>query len=193
MTLLSSAVLERGLVLGAAVLVYLLGVHAAPRVLRLRRSIPRLLFSKELLVAVLFTAGCILPAWSRLNASATPEPFASWFWIAAAYFAALAWLNCSLIARWEADGDNDARDGRATFARAKLRTKQFVALSVAFAGVLLAILAFSSSRRPAALLLAGAVSALLMALLDRMRPRMTPLTVRTTADLVLLAPLLLLG
>ena len=52
---------------------------------------------------------------------------------------------------------------------------------------------YASTRHPrsAALIFAGLVSALLLALLDRMRKRMTPLALRAAADLVLLTPLLL--
>jgi hypothetical protein len=41
------------------------------------------------------------------------------------------------------------------------------------------------------LLAAGALSALLLAMLDSLRTRMTPLALRTGADFVLLTPLLL--
>jgi hypothetical protein len=41
------------------------------------------------------------------------------------------------------------------------------------------------------LILAGAVSALLLALLDRLRTHLTPLAIRAAADLVLLTPALL--
>jgi hypothetical protein len=44
----------------------------------------------------------------------------------------------------------------------------------------------------AALIACGAASALLLGLLDRLRPHLTPLTLRALADLVLLAPLALL-
>jgi hypothetical protein len=47
--------------------------------------------------------------------------------------------------------------------------------------------------RAAALLGTAAASALLLALLDRLRPRLTPLTQRALADLVLLTPLALVA
>ncbi len=71
------------------------------------------------------------------------------------------------------------------------RTNLFAALLVAFAGMLLAAIAGAGHSHSAALLTAGAVSALLLALLDRMRTRMTPLALRAAADLVLLTPLVL--
>jgi hypothetical protein len=180
---------ERGLVLGAAALVYFSGVHAAPRLQReMRTSWP---VSKELLVAVLFTAGCILPAWTRMHASGAQEFSSLWFWIPAIYFAGLAWLNCSSIARWESSDDGFDLEGRARAAHAQRLTNRPAALMVAFAGLLLAAIAGAAYSRPAALLATGAASALLLALLDRMRTRLTPLALRAAADLVLLTPLLL--
>ena len=67
----------------------------------------------------------------------------------------------------------------------------WAALFLAFAGLLLALAARPTHTRFVALLLAGAASALLLALCDRLRPRITPLALRTAADLVLLTPLLL--
>lgn len=194
-TILASFVRERGLVLGAAALAYFSGVHAAPQRWRRRLSLPGPV-SKELLVAVLFTAGCILPAWSRFHASGAQESSRLWFWIPGVYFAVLAWLNCWCIARWESGGEGS--EGRLDQVTRRLwgtcfgrRTRIFAALLVAFAGLVLAVIAGGARLRSAELLTAGATSALLLALLDGMRTRMTPLALRATADLVLLAPLVL--
>ena len=185
---------ERGSVLAAAALVYFSGVHATPRPPRPGRGLP-LPLSKELLVAVLFTAGCILPAWSRLRTSTTLEFSPLWFWVSAVYFAALAWLNCRCIAGWESGGEasNNCFDheGPQFMERMGQRTNLFAAFLVAFTGVLLAAVASASHPRSAALLVAGASSALLLALLDRMREQIVPLALRATADLVLLMPILL--
>ncbi len=193
-TLLPTVARERGLILGAAAIVYFSGVHAAPRFERARRLLPKLL-SKELLVAVLFTAGCVLPAWSRIHASGAQEFSHLWFWIPAVYFAAPAWLNCWSIANWESGlGGSEGRfdrEGGTMFEGAKEGTCLFAALLVAFSGLLLAAIAGRSHLRPAELLTAGAMSALLLALLDRVQTRMTPLALRAAADLVLLTPLAL--
>jgi hypothetical protein len=148
--------------------------------------------SKELLVAVLFTAGCVLPAWSRLHVLEVREFSRLWFWIPAAYFAALAWLNCSSIARWESRVNTNDREDAAIFAHTRQRPQAFAALVIACTGLLLAIPASASRPRTAELLLAGAASALMLAWLDRTRMRMTPIALRATADLVLLTPLVLL-
>ncbi len=59
-------------------------------------------------------------------------------------------------------------------------------------GQLGAVILFAFHSRVAALMGAGAASAALLALLDRFRGRMTPLALRSTADLVLLTPIALL-
>ena len=161
--------------------------------MKIRPSFP----GKELLVGLLFTTGCVLPAWQRIHAFAAPETSVWQFGIPAAYFAALAWLNCFSIAQWELA---DLADGAcldrvwASFAKsACVRSPNFLAATLlASAGLLLAALASASHSRVAVLLAAGAASALMLALLDCLRHRITPLALRVTADLVLLTPALLL-
>ena len=194
-TLLPPIVRERGVVLAAAALVYFSGVHATPRVQRGRHSLPSPL-SKELLVAMVFTAGCILPAWTRPHTLGSLEHSSLWFWIPAIYFAGLAWLNCSLIARWETNGEDSEERGDQVKRRffgslVGQGTNLFAALLIAFAGLMLAVIADGSQPRSAELLTACAASAFLLALLDRMRTRLTPLALRAAADLVLLTPLVL--
>ncbi len=188
---------ERNSVLAAAALAYFAGVHllGGPRhsALHFPRSFP----GKEFLVGVLFTAGCVLPAWPRIHTSMQAHSLLWPFILPAVYFAALAWLNCSCIARWESAGSADA----ASFGRtqdsewfSKLRPLQSASFSaatlLAATGLLLAMAASGSHPRAAALVAAGALSALLLALLDGARGRMTPLALRALADMVLLTPLL---
>ncbi len=59
------------------------------------------------------------------------------------------------------------------------------------AGFMAATVLHSTQFREANLMATGAASAMLLALLDRIRGHMTPLAVRVTADLVLLTPLML--
>ncbi len=156
--------------LGAAALAYFSGVHSARRPLLLRW--PRAFPGKELLVGVLFTAGCVLAAWdgtSRLAAWA--------LWVPAVGFAGLAWLNCTAIARWESGGGS-------TLVRA-------FALGLAAVEILLSMFVVPAPRS-AALLAAAAFSALLLALLDGARTHLTPLALRSAADLALLTPVPLL-
>jgi hypothetical protein len=177
---------ERNSVLGAAAAAYFSCVHSSRRV-RWRltrlcaggwsRLLPAML-SKELLVGLLFTAGCVLPTLSR--AAAAPGGPHWPLWAAAAYFAVLAWLNCHAIERWESPGL--ARRPSRIFAAGCL---------LGLAGLMLAVVFGHQQPRPAALITAGAASALLLALLDRGRSLLTPLALRTAADLALLSPVLL--
>jgi hypothetical protein len=129
----------------------------------------------EIVVGIIFALGCALPAWPR-SAAALP---------ALALFAALAWLNLYAIGEWESPL-------RRTGLASPLRGwgVQQAAAVVAIAGLALAILAVRLAEpRSAAVLLGGTASALLLALLDRCRSRLSPLTLRAAADLVLLTPL----
>ena len=158
----------RNSVLAAAALMYFSGVHGAHQAPTWLRRI----FSKELLVGVLFTAGCAAPAFSRLG-SVWPTPLLA----AMAFFAALAWLNCHAIEEWESAA----------------RPEHTVRLGVLLGACGIAAAAFSLHADPriAALLAAGSASALLLALLGSLRTRLTPLALRAAADLVLLTPLVL--
>jgi hypothetical protein len=133
------------------------------------------LLPKELLVSVIFTAGCMLPTIGRAGAVSAA------FVVVIAFFAALAWLNCHAIERWESVGESCS--GPQILSATAL---------LAMAGFLGAIILFAAHSSEAALLGAGAASAVLLALLDQIRGRLTSLALRTAADLVLLTPLVLL-
>jgi hypothetical protein len=122
-------------------------------------------FPKELLVGFLFTAGCALPScsWSLT--------------LPVTFFAVLAWLNCWAIEQWETSTLNSAVSR--------------IALTIAASGLFASLCFLAYSARSSSLLLAGAASAALLALLDRFRTQMTAVTVRTFADIALLTPILL--
>jgi hypothetical protein len=174
-TQMPSIARERNSVLALAALAYFTGVHSFRR----PRSpgLPPLL-KKELLVGLLFTAACALPAFSRVAARAIPilGPLSA----TAAFFGMLAWLNCHAIDRWEAHDRSHA---------SQIFTPAFL---LGLTGLLLATILFSTQPRFTSLVLAGASSALLLTLLDRFRSRLTPLALRAAADLALLTPLVLL-
>lgn len=157
----------RNSMLAAAALAYFSGVHLPRR----PRWFPALA-SKELLVGVLFSAGCALPALLRADAAGRNACL-----IAAAYLAAVAWLNCHAIDRWEAATD------------ARIAWK---AGAVAMGGLLLTGQLFTTHPAVALLAAMAAASALLLAVLDCMRARLSPLMLRICADLVLLTPVALL-
>jgi len=176
-SLMPATLREHNSVLAAAALAYFSGVHS-------RRRPPAWLaplLSKEFLVGVIFTAGCALPAWSRLRAlPASGSPFWT-VWLPAAYCAALAWFNCHAIGHWE----QRPRGRNATGVLP-------LGCALGCAGLFLAVLTSTAQPRTAALLLAVSASALLLAWLDRLRNRISPLALRAAADLVLLTPLLLI-
>jgi hypothetical protein len=177
--LMPAGAFERNSVLAAAALAYFSGVHSSRGFHKPVLPLPFLLPTKELLVGLLFTAACVLPAFSR--AASRPESPLWPLGAAAAYFALLAWLNCHAIERWERAGL--VRPGAQIHLPASM---------LALAGLFGAAALFAAQPRPAALVLTGAASALLLALLDRFRGRLTPLALRAVADLVLLTPLALL-
>jgi hypothetical protein len=170
-SLMPAAAVERNSVLAAAAGAYFFGVHSRPL-----PKLPAQLLSKEFLVGVLFTAACALPALSH-TASNSSSPQLWSLSAAAAYFAALAWLNCRSIERWE------SVDKRSQVSPA--------ALVLVLAGLLLATALVPITHRAAVLVASGTLSALLLAMLDRQRNHLTPLALRIAADLVLLCPALL--
>ena len=181
LVIMPPAALERNSVLAVAAVAYFTRVHSRASRPPARPSshspFLSLFFSKEWLVALLFTIACVLPAWSRTN---TRTAFCSLL-APAVFFALLAWLNCHAIERWESFL-TPSRKGQ-ILSRAGL---------LALFGMILAAVMSHHWPRPATLLAAGAISALLLALLDRLRNRLSPLALRVAADLVLLTPILLI-
>ncbi len=186
---------ERNSVLAAAALAYFCGVHGMNGPARPAFPLQLPKWTKEFLVGLLFTTGCVLPVWSRIHLSTNSASLLWPFWIPAIYFAVLAFLNCWSIARWEsaevlpASASVRARQTQWIWRRCLSANFAFL---LAIAGLLLAFFAPASQARSAALLTAAAASALLLALLDIARNRLTPCALRSAADLVLLTPLLLL-
>jgi len=167
---------ERNSALAAAALAYFTRVHSPGRLPSFALSG---LLKKELLVGLLFTAACALPAISRLP---VPGLLAALpLWADAAFFAQLAWLNCHAIDAWESS---------AIYPHTPQIQIQSSLLSLS--GIALALLLGPAHPHTAALVLCGVASSLLLALLDHFRYRITPLALRAAADLVLLTPLALL-
>jgi hypothetical protein len=174
LTLMPAVARERNTVLAAAALAYFTRVHSTGG---LKLGAARLLdlsaFQfplKELAVGLLFAAGCALPAWNRAGNDAWKVG------LPVLFFAGLACLNCRAIECWE---------GRP-------RSIRLCAGVLSVVGLILVVCLYPAQPRPAGLLLAGAASAMLIALLDWRRRKMTPLALRVAADLVLLTPLALL-
>lgn len=173
---------RRDSLMGVAALAYFSGVHGrglrADWIARLWAKAGRLggwgrIGLREVLVAVIFSAGCVLPVLPMGPAS-LPRTYAALAAPAVA-FAALAWLNLRAIEVWESSRGGVAR----------------IAYSVAAVFLAGAVALIWVQPRTALLLLAAMASALLLAGLDEMRGRMDRVTLRAAADAVLLTPLLL--
>ena len=178
-----AAARERNSILVAAGLAYFSSVHAGRNFPHFLSRLLRPLLAKETLVAVIFTAACALPALSRAAGSTTNSSSPLWLLVpAVVYFTLVAWLNCHSIERWESAGISSPGNLSSRYGT----YSQGIGLGLA--GLLLAGALFSH-HRIALLIASGATAALLLALLDRFRGRLTPLALRVAADLVLLTPL----
>ena len=164
----------------AATLAYFSGLHSRGKMWHVveRRFAPFL--SRPFVVGVLFTAGCLLPAASQIPLVAATS-FAEFLTVPALFFAALAWLNCYAIEQWES----------ASWRSAQTRVARMGGLFAAV-GVVLAFVLVPYAPRAAWLVAAGSASGLLFIILDRIRPRLTPVALRAAADLVLLTPVIVL-
>lgn len=164
--------------IAAATLLWLTSVHAQRRP---ESAIKSSGFSKlryPIVVGLLFTLGCALPVSSQLAAAHSLSQFLKLPLLPLAAYAALAALNLRAIAVWESTPR-------------KSRPQSSIQIPALFlAPASLALAAFSAPR-PAAILAAASSSALLLLFLDRIREKLSPLTLRAAADLVLLTPLLL--
>lgn len=160
-TRLPALELRADLILGVAVLLYFGWVHAGAAS---RRWLP-----KGLAVAVIFALAAAIPAWTAAGRDRAS------LGLSVALFAAICWLNCVAIKRWERQ---PGVHGWTRWAGAHLHE-----LTVALAGM--ALLALPLPAAAAVL-----VSALLLCCLDLSRERWTALQLRIAADAALLTPLL---
>lgn len=163
---------ERDSALAIATVAYFGSIHSPSHSSNRRR---RTLLPKELLVALVFTLACAAPAFTRVSSHY------ELLLVPAVIFIALAWLNCHAIETWETSFIQTATGIHKLAYR--LATAAFV---IAIAA------AFLHAPRVAALLVMATISAALIGLLDQFRDRLTPLSLRIAADLVLLTPLALL-
>ncbi|MFZ0662846.1 MAG: hypothetical protein WAM66_09150 [Acidobacteriaceae bacterium] len=155
-------------------------------------------FPKELLVALIAAAAIAVPAWSRL---ATPTALSCSILAAATLlFAAVCWLNCLAIERWEQDPGSHVpiTDRTTRWGQRRLRP---ISAAIALAASLAAAAFLCCNQFPAALLsLAAAASAALLAALDQTQSqsksrspiRPSAFHLRIAADLALLTPVLLI-
>ena len=138
---------------------------------------------KELAVGIVFAAATAVPAWSRIEAGrAALVP-------AVAIFAALCWLNCVAIERWE-NGPLPSvmRNSHLTTRWAANHLRE----ATLALGLTAALLAVWSRSTTTIVYLAAIGSAICLAVLDCYRGRFSIVGLRIAADAALLTPLLIL-
>jgi hypothetical protein len=159
---------------------------------------------KELAVGAVFAVATAVPAWSRLPAAGDGSGFSRQVLaLMVLFFAALCWLNCVAIEKWERNGnrghafgepfldagDSSAPHGTTLWAQRHLPVLS-CGLTLAAAGA--AMLAGLSSGG-AAIFLACAVSGVGLLILDRRQKGMSAFSLRIAADAAMLSPLLFLA
>jgi hypothetical protein len=166
------------LLLGCFVSAYVIVVHGVG--VQAQRRLP-----KELAVGGIFAAATAIPTAARLTTSLVPALTSTLL------FAALCWLNCVSIHRWESRGQPENtllhEHGSTRWAGRHLTFLATLLALTAFALLLPAALAAIH-----AIALACGLSALLLLALELTHRRFSALTLRIAADAALLTPLLFL-
>ncbi len=143
---------------------------------------------KELAVGAVFAAATAVPAWSRLDTSRAA------LFPAVGIFAALCWLNCIAIERWEnlsPSGELQSPGAHSTtrWTAGNLRGS---ALALALLTGILAAVSMTYHLGTFAIYLATMAAALSLAMIDLSRESLSKLHLRIAADAALLTPLLFL-
>jgi hypothetical protein len=188
------------LILFAAAAAYFFLVHLRGR------SIERW-FPKELVVALIFASATAVPAYVRITLR--PEPtsvfhatpianhFSAVLRLLATLFAALCWLNCVAIEKWETLAGpirpTQRRDSPAQMANPTARWAQHhlrrISVAITLSALAGAVLLLRSNSAAAELCSAAGLSSALFLALDR--APLSPFHLRIAADAALLTPLLL--
>ena len=172
-------------VLFSAALLYLVVVHK-----------PRLggtgWMPKELAVGIVFAAATAVPAWSRLASGPYSERFA--LFPAVATFAALCWLNCVAIERWENLNPSGRLQSSDAHSTTRWAVEHFRPVTLILAAISGTLTVASALWKPEAVsvYLAVTTAALCLAAIDHLREKISRLHLRVAADAALLAPLILL-
>ena len=182
--LLPQAALRLDLIEGTLLATYFLLIHAGPG-LKLQSKLKRTTsVPKELLVGPFFAAATFIPTVAHepgLRLKLVPL---------AMLFAALCSLNCLYIYAWE-HPTSDGSHWTTTYSVRNLSGLTAVLLTMS-----LLCLLFTGPANPSLDLrlypIACATSALLLVAIHRLRHHMSPLVLRSVADLALLTPLLFL-
>lgn len=177
-------------------------VHLPKRTLR--RAVERW-FPKELIVALVFASATAVPAFARVTGPVSGAPLhyaqiQAVLPILAILFAALCWLNCIAIEKWEQSPLPDGTAGSARNRNLPAQTNdlttrwgqrhlRLIGAAVVSSAVLAAVLLLHSNPAAAGLCFAAALSAALLIALER--SALSAPHLRIAADAALLTPLLL--
>jgi hypothetical protein len=171
LTTLPWAAVVAGWVVTAAVATYLLSHQLVHRTHRWR-------LPKEVCVAMLLTAGCAVFLVGRSDAVAMGSLLA--------LFALTCFVNCVLISLWERDVDYVQEQSSLALESRHAAWIPWTPWLLALGAAALALGGREPHRTVAG---CAAASALLLALIDRLEPRLGWQAARALADLVLLTPL----
>jgi hypothetical protein len=178
---IEAAALHLYLILGGLLVGYFILIHAIPSTSS-RKVAHRL--PKEIAVGIFFSAAVFIPTVARrpdLRFTLLPV---------ALLFATLCSLNCLFIYAWEHLNPSHHHPPHAT-TRVALRNLPLLAMSIpAVAAVILCLNKIHQTPWP--IPTACAISAILLLLLHHRRHNIAPITLRATADLALLTPIILL-
>jgi hypothetical protein len=185
---LPAGLLRADTALVALVALYFLLIHGVISTGPQELSIPSYRFtkSKELAVAVIFASAVVLPAVRRASHPATLGG-------PAVLFAALCWLNCSAIDRWESPQRDRSYGGFVRYFAGALAIAAMVgAFATFFATGSMVELLLSPAFALCLIQLCVAASSLALLVLDLRRDACSPIGLRVAADAALLSPLLVL-
>jgi hypothetical protein len=166
-------------------------------VVHVYRSAAERWLPKELAVGVVFAAATAVPAWSRLPRAAELIPGRFFLLFTVLFFAALCWLNCVAIEKWERERDSMSVESSAGPHRSTLWAQQRLR-RLCIGMTLTALLAAGCSRlanAPApvtAIFLSCAMTATAFVVLDtwQSRLRLSAFYLRIAADAAMLTPLI---
>lgn len=141
---------------------------------------------KELAVGIVFAAAAAVPTWSRADSGRLA------MLPAVALFAALCWLNCIAIERWENEFTPEGLAISNPTTRWTAEHLRGMAITLASLSVSMGSVALAKSSSTAAVYFAVLSSSVILVAIHNARRRLTFLGLRIAADAALLTPLLLL-
>jgi hypothetical protein len=143
---------------------------------------------KELTVGVVFAAATAVPAWSRLPASGN-APCRPVLAVMTLFFAALCWLNCVAIEKWEGKWEQNRPHATTLWAQRHVSALA-VGLTVSATVAAGAALLWNARAGMVSIFLACAISGAGLLALDHRSEGLSAFTLRIAADAAMLSPIL---